>query len=280
MRYCLFDAPVASTILSSSPSSAKDGALLLMPLDGHVEPKQQEQQHSTLAETVACVEKCPTIADALAVISKGTNVPLLFTQKEACREGKEGKRRIIFSRSTNVARARRGAEKRREYYRTPTSRNFFNHGGEDDHYYDERASKGGGKGGKGKGKGKKEAGKGGKGGKGKKGYHNHQSQRQSQPASPLLLKPALGGGCGKGLKHRGTAERAPHVYFDNAAREEDQGTVLRSGTVVAAGPVGFVTAMTTQPLLHGVSDGGGGVCFSNEPRLLYTTDAADETSTV
>ena len=90
------------------------------------------------------------------------------------------------------------------------------------------------------------------------------SQRQSQPASTLLLKPALGGGCGKGLKHRGTAERAPHVYFDNAAREEDQGTVLRSGTVVAAGPVGFVTAMTTQPLLHGVSDGGG-VCFSNEP---------------
>jgi len=40
--------------------------------------------------------------------------------------------------------------------------------------------------------------------------------------------------------------------------------VLRSGTVVAAGPVGFVTAMTTQPLLHGVNDDGA-VCFSNEP---------------
>ncbi|MBU62956.1 MAG: hypothetical protein CMI26_10695 [Opitutae bacterium] len=258
---------------SSSSSSPKEGVSLS--LDGHIEPKQLDPSSTgtTLAEVVACVERCPTLYDALAEISKSSNVPLLFTQKEACQDGKGG--RIIFSRVSNVSRARRRAELKREFYRTPSSRNFFKHG------EDERGRKGGG-GGEGRGWNRQEGGKG-KGGSGgafawkggggrrgvesdggkgnKKGYHYHQNQRQSQPALP---KPPLGGGCGKGLEHRGTAERSPQAYYENAAREEDQGTVLRSGTVVAAGPVGFVTAMTTQPLLHGVIDDCS-VCFSNEP---------------
>lgn len=65
-----------------------------------------------------------------------------------------------------------------------------------------------------------------------------------------------------GLNNRGWISVAPHSFFGNSCKEE-HGRVLRSATVIASGPVGYITNMTVQPIMQDASATGGGICFSD-----------------